>query len=259
MEKNKPEKGEHSLLTYYLKKYPRLAVAFSGGVDSSYLLYSAKIAGCDVRAYFVKSQFQPQFELDDAKKLADSLNVPLVIGTVDALCDKSIVKNPTDRCYYCKNAILTKLWEMAHADDITTLCDGSNADDDEGDRPGMRAAAEQGIVSPLRDCGLTKADIRSLSKKAGLFTHDKPSYACLATRVPTGMEITAEMLEKIENAEESLFDMGFSDFRVRVASGDTAKLQFPKTEWIRAATMRDLITDALQPYFSNIMLDMKTR
>jgi uncharacterized protein len=198
---------------------PRIAVAFSGGVDSSYLLFAAKTAGCNVRAYFIKSQFQPEFELDDAKRLADTLGIPLVIETLDVLNVPNIVQNPTNRCYYCKSAILLKLWELARADGIEVLCDGTNADDDENDRPGMQALREQVIVSPLRDCGLTKADIRRLSRQAGLFTHEKPAYACLATRIPTGVKITAELLAKIERAENILFGMGFSDFRVRVIDG----------------------------------------
>jgi len=250
---------------------PRIAVAFSGGVDSSYLLYAAKAAGCDVRAYFMRSQFQPEFELQDATRLAHSLGVPLTIETLDILCVPKIAQNPRDRCYFCKTAILSKLWELAHADGITVLCDGSNADDDETNRPGMRALREQGVVSPLRDCGLTKADVRRLSKQAGLFTHNKPSYACLATRIPTGTAITQDTLIKIESAEKALFDMGFTDFRVRVIKqGDgsaasvpdkqyAARIQMPENQWNRAASHRTEILAALQPYFADIMLDLNTR
>jgi len=247
------------LLSDYLKQYPQVAVAFSGGVDSSYLLFAAKAAGCDVRAYFIKSQFQPQFELDDAMKLADYIGVPLTIGALDVLCDPDVSENPPDRCYYCKNAILSKLWELAGADDIPVLCDGSNADDDESDRPGMRAGREHGILSPLRECGLTKADVRRLSKQAGLFTHDKPSYACLATRIPAGTAITEEMLKKIELAEGALFDLGFSDFRVRIIPPNGAKLQLPADQWDSAAARREEILAALPGDFDSVALDMKTR
>ena len=243
----------------YLKQYPRLAVAFSGGVDSSYLLYCAKAAGCDVRAYFIKSQFQPQFELDDAIGFADSLGVPLTIGTLDALADQNIASNPADRCYHCKNAILGKLWELARADGILVLCDGTNADDDESDRAGMRAILEHGVISPLRDCGLTKSDIRRYSREAGLPTHDKPSYACLATRVPTGTAITMEILEKVERCEDALFQMGFSDFRVRLIPPSTAKLQMIETEWDMAAARRVEIAAALQLYFDSVVLDLGVR
>jgi len=253
------------LLEDFFTQNPRFAVAFSGGVDSSYLLYAAKTAGCDVRAYFIKSQFQPEFELDDAKRLADMLGVRLTIRELDILRALDVSRNPEDRCYHCKSAILSALWELARADGISVLCDGSNADDSEGDRPGMRALRELGVKSPLRDSGLTKADIRRLSKQAGLFTHDKPSYACLATRVPSGVEITAELLERIERAENALFGMGFFDFRVRAlpplpgAPMFGARLQIPESQWGMAAAKRADILAALKPDFDGVMLDMATR
>ena len=236
-----------------------MALAFSGGVDSSYLLYAAKEAGCDVHAYFIKSQFQPQFELDDAMRVAGFVGARLTVEALDALCDPNVVKNLPDRCYYCKNSILSKVWALARADGFSVLCDGSNADDDEADRPGMRAQREHGVVSPLRDCGLTKAEIRQLSKEAGLFTHDKPSYACLATRFPEGAEITEELLQKVEHAESALFDMGFSDFRVRIIPPNVAKLQMPAALWDSAAARRSEILAALSPFFGSIALDLEVR
>ena len=243
----------------YLKQFARIGVAFSGGVDSSYLLYAAKTAGCDVRAYYIKSQFQPQFELDDAVRLADFVGVPLTVRTHDALCDPNISTNPPDRCYHCKHAILSKIWELAKADGISILCDGSNADDDDADRPGMRALYEQGVISPLRDCGLTKAEIRRLSKEAGLFTHDKPSYACLATRIPANTAITEGLLESVACAEEALFEIGFSDFRVRLVPPCGAKIQMPAAQWESAAARRSEILAALQPYFADVALDLSLR
>ena len=248
--------GIDSPLNEYLKRFPRVAVAFSGGVDSSYLLYAAKAAGCEVRAYFIKSQFQPLFELHDAQRLAESIDVPLTLGTLDTLSDAQISGNPPDRCYHCKKAILAKLRELAATDGITVLCDGTNADDDDSDRPGMRAAREQGILSPLRDCGLAKAEIRSLSKQAGLFTHDKPSYACLATRVPIGMPMTQEALQLIEKAEAALFSMGFSGFRVRLTPAGGAKLQMPAAQWTLATPRLDEIHTMLGEHFDDVELDI---
>ena len=212
-----------------------------------------------MRAYFIKSQFQPQFELDDATKLASIIDVKLIIGNVDALSGPDVAINTHDRCYFCKKAILSKLWELALADGISVLCDGANADDDETDRPGMRATHEQGVISPLRDCGLTKADVRKLSKEAGLFTHDKPSYACLATRIPTGMAITEDMLKKVENAENALFGMGFSNFRVRVVPPNTAKLQLPSSGWDLLPKHRDNVLEALKQHFDDVVIDMAIR
>ena len=254
----------------FFNQNPRFAVAYSGGVDSSYLLYAAKADGCDVRAYFIKSQFQPEFELSDAKRLTDMLGIPLVIETLDILNVPNIVQNPSNRCYYCKTALLLKLWELARTDGIEVLCDGTNADDDETDRPGMRALREQGVVSPLRDCGVTKADIRRLSKQAGLFTHEKPAYACLATRIPAGLLITEELIAKTEYAENALFGMGFSDFRVRVieqrkqesdlsASQYIARIQIPENQWNTAAAQRKNILAAVRPVFDGVLLDLDTR
>lgn len=238
---------------------PRAAIAFSGGADSSYLLYAAKAAGCDVKAYYIKSQFQPQFELDDATRLAALLDVPLRIETIDILGETPIADNPPDRCYYCKSAILSKLRELAFADGFTVLCDGTNADDDDTDRAGSRAVRELGVLSPLRDCGLTKADIRRLSADAELFTHDKPAYACLATRIPAGTSITEQALIKIERAENILFDMGFTDFRVRIVPPSEAKIQMRGDQWDDAAARRKQILTALQPDFNSVTLDMATR
>ena len=247
------------MLVPFFEENPRIAVAYSGGVDSSYLLYAAKTAGCDVHAYYAKSQFQPEFELNDAKKLTGSIGVPMTVGTLDALGCEDIANNPPDRCYHCKSAILAKLWEMALADGFTVLCDGTNADDMEGDRAGMRALRELGVASPLRDAGLSKEDIRRMSEQAGLFTHDKPSYACLATRIPSGTAITEELLEKIERAEDALFKIGFSDFRVRYLPPGSAKIQMQEAQLDDAAVRRAEILAALRPWFRDVLLDLSPR
>ena len=244
----------------YFKDHNKTAVAFSGGVDSSYLLYAAKAAGCDVHAYYANSQFQPQFELDDAKRLAEMIDVPLTVNALDVLSTSGIIsQNTPERCYHCKTAIMTQLSALAREDGYECICDGSNADDDSGDRPGMRAIIELGIESPLRSCGLTKAEIRRLSKEAGLFTHDKPAYACLATRIPTGTVITQELISTIERAENALFAMGFSDFRVRLAPPKTAKIQLSEAQWSKAASLRSEIFDAMHKDFDSVTLDLNTR
>ena len=245
-------------LSEFFKQNPRPGIAFSGGVDSSYLLYAAAAAGCDARAYFIKSQFQPQFELEDARRLADTLGVPLTVENIDVLEYPSVAENTADRCYYCKKALFTRLIKLSRADGCTLLCDGTNASDDVSDRPGMRALIELGIRSPLRECGLTKPDIRALSKASGLFTHDKPAYACLATRIPTGTPITAPLLEKVARAEEALFAMGFTDFRVRYFAG-AAKLQLPEAQFESALFKRTEISKALTPDFDGVLLDLIPR
>jgi uncharacterized protein len=150
------------------------------------------------------------------------------------------------------------LTEQAKADGFDLVVDGTNASDNEGDRPGMQAIRELGVRSPLQECGLTKADIRKLSKEAGLFTWRKPSYSCLATRVATGETITKETLEKIEAAEMSLFTLGFTDFRVR-ASGGIAKLQIPAKQMQAVMDHREEIVNTLGKLFQTVTLDLKAR
>ena len=246
-------------LSAFFENNPRIAVAFSGGADSSYLLYAAKTAGCDVSAYFVKSQFQPRFELNDALRIAGLLGIQLKVETLDVLSFRDIAGNPEDRCYLCKTQILGRIHKLARADGIGVLCDGTNADDSEYDRPGMRALRELGVISPLRECGITKAEIRALSREAGLPTYDKPPYACLATRVPAGTPISENILEKLEHAEEALMDMGFSDLRVRLLPPSGARIQLPEKQMETAVEKRADILAALRPGFDSIMLDLVSR
>lgn len=245
-------------LRRYLQAVPRAAIAFSGGVDSSYLLYALKACGVPVNVYYVNAQFQPQFELEDAERLARELSADMTVIPLDVLADETVRANPADRCYHCKRVIFTRILERAAADGHTVLMDGNNASDDAGDRPGMRAAAELKVLSPLREAGLTKDRIRELSREAGLFTWDKPAYACLATRVPTGTALNADILGKIEKAEDVLFRMGFTDFRVRVL-GEAAKLQLPAGQIPLAAQKHMELEKSLSQWFSDVLLDLKPR
>ena len=245
-------------LNEFFIEHPKVAVAFSGGVDSAYLLYAAKKYGAEVWAYYVKSAFQPQFEFNDALRLADELNIPIRALTVDVLSSQKIADNPSDRCYYCKRTIFEKIVQAAAKDGFSVLLDGTNASDDAGDRPGMRAIRELSVLSPLRECGLTKAEIRQLSKEAGLFTWDKPAYACLATRIPTGETITEEKLRATEAAEDFLFSLGLKDFRVR-RFGESAKIQVPDTQIGKIIENREIILTELKKYYSVILLDLEVR
>ena len=245
-------------LEQFFQENPRCALGFSGGVDSAYLLYAGVKAGADIRPYFIKTAFQPAFELADARKLAEGLGVEVTVLELDALADPRVAANPADRCYFCKQNLFRTLKERAIADGYPVLLDGTNASDEAGDRPGMRALAELSVRSPLRECGLTKAEIRACSREAGLFTWDKPAYACLATRVPAGEPITAELLERIEGAEDALFRLGYTDFRVRVFHG-AARLQLPRGQMERAAREAEDIQAALKPYFTPILLDLEGR
>ncbi len=216
-------------LSSFFRENPRVAIAFSGGADSAYLLYAAVCHARTLCAYYVKTAFQPEFELRDAQRLAEQLSVDLRILEFPVLQDEQIAKNDKKRCYFCKRRIFSAIMEAAKNDGFDLLLDGTNADDREDDRPGFRAIAEFGVRSPLRECGLRKADIRRLSRDAGLFTHDKPAYACLATRIAVDEEITLEKLRQTEQAEGYLHALGFHDFRVRQKNG-TARLQFTKND-----------------------------
>ena len=245
-------------LEQFFQENPRCALGFSGGVDSAYLLYAGVKAGADIRPYFIKTAFQPTFELADAQKLARGLGVEVTVLELDALADPRVAANPADRCYFCKQNLFRTLKERAIADGYPVLLDGTNASDEAGDRPGMRALAELSVRSPLRECGLTKAEIRARSREAGLFTWDKPAYACLATRVPAGETITADILARVEGAEDALFRLGYTDFRVRVFHG-AARLQLPRGQMERAVREAETIQAALKPYFTPILLDLEGR
>lgn len=242
----------------FFKRHPRAALGFSGGVDSAYLLYAGLHFGAEIRPYFIKTPFQPRFELDDALRLTEQLNTPLTILEYNILSEPAVAANPADRCYYCKRALFERLKKQAAADRYPVLLDGTNASDQADDRPGMRALSELRVLSPLQMCGLTKPEIRRLSREAGLFTWDKPAYACLATRIPTGTPLTGELLARTEQAESCLSDMGFSDFRVRFFHG-AARVQLPEAQFARAVTSREEILSRLKPFFEAVFLDMEVR
>ena len=242
----------------FFARYPEVAVAFSGGTDSAYLLRCAKQHARRVCAYYVKSEFQPRFELEDAKKLAAELGVALRVIPLSVLQTPEVCANPTDRCYYCKRTIFAEILRAAAADGFSVLLDGTNASDDAADRPGMRVLREMQVLSPLRLCGLTKAEIRARSRDCGLFTWDKPAYACLATRISAGERITAEKLAATEAAEDYLRSLGFADFRVRQREGQ-ARIQLPLAQWPLLAEHRERILAELKKYYSTVTLDLEVR
>lgn len=238
--------------------HPRVAIAFSGGVDSAFLLYAAQKYAKKVWAYYVKSEFQPEFELKDAMRLAEEQNAQMTILTLHVLEIPLVSDNPPERCYYCKKAIFRAIAEAAAADGFQVLLDGTNASDSAKDRPGMRALKELSVLSPLRECGLTKAQIRKLSEEAGLFTWNKPAYACLATRIPTGETITGKKLQATEAAEDYLFSLGFADFRVRSRDGH-AILQIREEQIERVLRYRKDILSELKKDYKTVTLDLEGR
>ena len=246
----------------YFSMHPKAAVAFSGGTDSAYLLYEASRYAREVQAWYFLTPFQHEQEAEDARRFCDQLGVRLNILKEDVLQLPDVRRNDSQRCYYCKKNMFLGLKQACQEAGFSEVMEGTNASDSPEGRPGYRALQELGILSPLRECGLTKVQIRRRSQEAGLFTASKPSNSCLATRIPEGMEITKELLEKVAVSEKALSAMGFSDFRVRVRGGEKqeiAWIQVPEEQILKAARMHREVTEALKPCFHDIVLDLKPR
>ena len=242
----------------FFLKYNKVAVAFSGGVDSSYLLYIAKKYAKEVKAYYVKTEFQPQFEFENALKFVADFDIDLKVIKLSVLSNKQIVSNPINRCYFCKKQIFSTISKVALKDGFKLIIDGTNTSDKENDRPGMKALKELSVLSPLKLCKITKLDVRKLSKKENLSTWDKMSYSCLATRIATGQKIDKYLLQRTENAERYLLSLGFVDFRVRTI-GDMAKIQVRKKQIPLIISNRKKIFKKLSKDYKTVCLDMDAR
>jgi len=221
--KTTDEKYER-LLTY-LKQFDRLAIAFSGGVDSSFLLYAAKQAlGESVVALTVKSPYIATWEIDEAIIFCKNHGINHHI--IETIIPDEIKNNPTDRCYLCKTKVFNLIKQEALKLGFKFLADGTNADDTSDYRPGLRALSELNVRSPLLECGIKKQEIRQLSQQFGLPTWDKPAYACLLTRIPYDVEIKYDELQRIEAAEFYLMQLGFRAVRVR-SHNNLARIEVP--------------------------------
>ncbi len=244
----------------YINNMESLAVAFSGGVDSTFLLkVAADVLGDKVIAVTARSSVYPERELREAEDFAGKLGVKYIVIVSDELEIGGFSENPVNRCYICKLELFKKIKEVANHYGITYVADGSNADDTGDYRPGMKALRELDIVSPLLQALMTKEDIRFLSKEMGLPTWNKQTFACLASRFPYGQKITAEKLEMLDRAEQFLLDLGFNQIRVR-HHGDLARIEAGPGE-LKRFFLEDLMEPVYKELkkigFTYVSLDMK--
>lgn len=245
-------------LKEFIKQYKSIVIAFSGGVDSTFLARVSKdVLNNNILLVTATSHTYPYYELEDAKKLAALLALEHMIIVSEEIDIPGFSDNPPDRCFYCKRELFRKIKHIATRKKYDVVFDGSNADDVNDYRPGMKAIMKAGVISPLKETGFSKEEIRLGSKQYNLPTADKPAYACLASRFPYGEKISIAKLERVEKTEFNIRQMGFSQFRVR-SHDNLARLEFVPTEMDKAWNLRDKLNSVcIEAGYNFVTIDLK--
>lgn len=254
----KEQQIKYENLKEYLRSLGSVAVAFSSGVDSTFLLKTAHdVLGDKCLAITAMSCSFPKRELEEAKAFCEKEGIRHITVESEELEIEGFCQNPTNRCYICKKELFEKIWEIARKEGLNAVAEGSNMDDNGDYRPGLQAVAELQVKSPLRHVGLTKQEIRDYSHQLGLPTWDKQSFACLSSRFVYGEEITAQKLGMVDKAEQLLLDLGFHQLRVRI-HGTIARIEVLPAEFEKLLQNREQIVAEFKKYgFTYVTMDLQ--